>query len=262
MTKIDKHAPGTVCWVDLMSTDADQARRFYQQLFGWSFEVGGPETGHYAIAKKGGSMTAGVGGMPPGGTMPSAWTVYFASDNLDATLAKVSTEGGKAMMGPMDIMEEGRMAVCADPTGAAFGIWQPKRHTGAQLVDEAGAMTWFEVATRDAPKARDFYCRVFGLEPKKLEGAGEMEYYTLHKGPKTVGGVMQMTKDWPQTIPPYWATYFAVSDTDAACKQITQLGGSIMQPAFETPYGRMAVVKDPTGAVFSIIKLPASGKTP
>jgi predicted enzyme related to lactoylglutathione lyase len=156
-------------------------------------------------------------------------------------------------------MGEGRLAFCMDPTGAAFGLWQPMRHTGARVVDEHGAMTWAEVNTRDAVKARDFYASVFGAEPSRLEGEN-MEYYTLKKGDKTFGGVLQMNDQWPANVPPHWMAYFAVDDADAAARRVTELGGKVMHGPFDTPYGRIAVVSDPAGAVFSIIKLssPAS----
>jgi predicted enzyme related to lactoylglutathione lyase len=251
MTKIDKHVPGTVTWVDLMSTDPEASRKFYTTLFGWTFELGGPETGGYGMAKLAGENISGVGGQPPGMQMPSAWNVYFASDDVDATITKAKALGASVFMGPMDIMEEGRLAFFADPTGAHFGVWQGKKHTGAQLIDEPGAMCWREVNTPDAAKAVDFYCKLFGLEPKKMEG--NMEYWTLHKGPTTVAGVLQMTKEWAG-VPPHWMTYFAVSDTDAAAKRILESGGKVSVPPFDTPYGRISVVNDPTGAVFSIIK--------
>jgi predicted enzyme related to lactoylglutathione lyase len=121
------------------------------------------------------------------------------------------------------------------------------------VIDEAGAMTWREVNTPDAAKARDFYGKVFGLEARKLEG--QMEYWTLHKGDTTVGGVLQMTKEWAG-VPPHWMNYFAVPDADAAAKKIAELGGKVSVPPFDTPYGRIAVVNDPTGAVFSVVRLP------
>jgi predicted enzyme related to lactoylglutathione lyase len=254
MTKIDKHVPGTVTWVDLMTTDPTGVQKFYGELFGWTFDIGGPETNHYAMAKLGGANVGGVGPQPPGAQFPPAWSVYFASDDVDATIAKVKELGGNLVMGPMDVMEEGRLAFFADPTGAHFGVWQAKRHHGAQVIDEPGAMCWHEVATPDAAKARDFYCRLFGLEPQKMQtDQANFEYYTLHKGPKVVGGVLQMTKEWAG-VPPHWMSYFAVADTDDAAKKITALGGKVSVPPFDTPYGRIAVVNDPSGAVFSIIK--------
>jgi predicted enzyme related to lactoylglutathione lyase len=255
MTKTDKHEAGTVCWVDLMTTDAEKARNFYKALFDWTFWVGGPETGHYAMGKLGDDNVAGLGQIQPGMNFPSAWTVYFASDNLDATAEKVKANGGNVVMGPMDVMEEGRMGVFADSTGAVFGVWQPKNHTGATRVDEPGAMTWREVLSKDGAKARDFYAKVFGLEPKKLEGG--MEYWTLHKGPNTVCGVMTMNDKQHAGMPPHWNNYFAVKNADESAKKVTELGGKVFAPPFDSPYGRIAIVADPTGAAFSIVQLPA-----
>lgn len=253
MTKIDQHVAGTVSWVDLMTSNPEKARAFYTGLFGWTFDVGGPEMGGYSLGKLDGRQVGGIGSPPPNSPFPPAWSVYFATDDADATAAKVKEHGGTVVMGPMDVMEEGRLAFFADPTGAHFGVWQPKRHGGAQVIEEPGSTVWFEVNTRDAARARDFYCRVFALEPKKLEGGMPTEYWTLHKGPKTVGGVLQMTKEW-EGVPPHWMAYFEVTDTDAAAKRVTELGGKVSVPPFDTPYGRISVVNDPTGAVFSIIK--------
>lgn len=253
MTKIDKHAPGTVSWVDLMTGDPAAARTFYAGLFGWTFDIGPAETGFYAMAKLGGANACGVGGQPPGSQAPPAWNVYFASEDVDQAVAKVKELGGTLVMGPMDVMEEGRLAFFADPTGAHFGVWQGRRHGGAQVIDEPGAMAWREVNTPDAEKARDFYGKLFGLESKKLDGP--MTYWTLHKGDETVGGVLQMTKEW-EGVPPHWMSYFAVPDADAAVAQVTALGGKVSVPPFDTPHGRISVVNDPAGAVFSIVQLP------
>jgi hypothetical protein len=252
MSKIDAHTPGTPSWFDLMTPDIEGAKKFYGELFGWTFETGGPETMFYTMCRKGDQNAAGMGKQPENAPFPTVWSVYFATTDADADVARVREHGGNVMMGPMDVMEEGRLAVCTDPTGAVFGLWQPRRHGGAQVKDEHGSMTWTEVATRDAVKARDFYSAVFGLEGRKMEGG--MEYYTLHKGPHTAGGVMQMTEQWPAEIPPHWMPYFAVDDVDAAAKRIAELGGKIANGPFDTPYGRMAVVSDPYGAVFTVMK--------
>jgi predicted enzyme related to lactoylglutathione lyase len=252
MTKVDTHAPGTICWVDLMTSDAETARTFYKALFGWTFLLDDTAPGHYALAQLDDRPAAGVGPLPDGAPLSPAWSVYFASDDLDATLATVTARGGRVMAGPMDVIEEGRMAVCMDPSGAAFCVWQAKRHVGARVIDEPNAMCWYEVFTPDAAKACDFYGSVFGLEARRLveEGEPTLVFYTLHKGDKIVGGVEQTASGAPA-----WRIYFAVADADAAAARITELGGSITVPPLDTPYGRMAVVADPTGAGFAIIKL-------
>lgn len=253
MTTVSSHPHGTLSWFDLMTPDAEKARAFYAELFGWSYDVGPAETGFYAIARVEGRSAAGIGQMPPNAPFPTCWSVYFASDNADDTCAKVKESGGQVMMGPMDVMGEGRMAMLMDPTGAAFGVWQPQKHKGAQVCDEPGSMTWAEVNTRKSNEARAFYAGVFGLQAHKMD-VPQTEYYTLHQGDKTIGGVMTMTDAWGD-IPPHWMPYFAVSSADGSVEKIKQLGGKLFHGPFDTPYGRIAVVADPFGAVFSVIQL-------
>lgn len=256
MLQGDRHIPGTPSWLDLMTPDIEKARAFYGKLFGWEFHIGPPETGFYSIALKNGKSAAGMGQMPKDNPSPypTAWTTYFESENLEATCERVKERGGAINMPPMDVMEEGRLAVCADNNGAVFGLWQPKNHKGAQFVEQPGGMAWHEVNVRDSAKARDFYAYVFGLEPKKLEG--DMEYWTLEKGPTSCCGILQMDKNWPENVPAHWMNYFSVENTDEACKQITELGGKVCVPPFDTTYGRISVVEDPFGAVFSIAADP------
>lgn len=255
MANVDTHPNGTVCWFDLMASDPGKARAFYAALFGWTFEIGGPETGGYGMAKLDDRNVAGVGAQPPGAGFPSTWNVYFSVENADATAEKIKANGGNVVMGPMDVMDEGRLAFCVDPTGAHFGIWQPRNHKGMQKEGEPGSRAWQEVNTRDAAKARAFYGQVLGLEAKKLEG---MDYWTLHQGDSNaLAGILQMDEHWPAHVPPHWMAYFYVADTDATCAKVRELGGEVFAPPFDTPYGRIAVLTDPVGAAFSVVKPPA-----
>jgi hypothetical protein len=255
MTRVERHDPGTPCWVDLITADPEVARRFYGELFDWTFEVGPPETGPYTTCLNAGRAVAGISPKPPNAPFPTVWNLYFCSDNLERDAAQIGAHGGQVMMGPMDVFGEGRLLLAADPTGAFFGLWQPLRHIGAQVREEHGAMAWHEVNTRDASTAKTFYSAVFGLSTQRLD-APELEYYTLHHGTKAVAGVMQMTEQFPAEVPAHWATYFAVDDCDAASARVQELGGSITAPPFDTPYGRISVVSDPQGAVFCLVQLP------
>jgi predicted enzyme related to lactoylglutathione lyase len=255
MPTVAKHETGVPSWFDLMTPDMDKAMAFYGGLFGWTYERGGAEYGGYSMCKVGDRYAAGMGPLTPDMQAPSAWTVYLASSDVDASAAKVAELGGTVMMPPMTVGDQGRLLVAADPTGAVFGCWQAQQHTGAQVTGEHGAMAWSEVATRDAGKARDFYARLLALEPRQMEGApGGMIYHTLHKGPLTAFGVMQMPAHFPKDMPAHWMAYFAVDDVDLATAKVDGLGGKLVHPAFDSPYGRMAVVADPCGAVFTIIK--------
>jgi uncharacterized protein len=254
MPIVDKHPHGNVTWIDLMSGDPEGSRTFYGSLFDWTFEVGGPETGHYAMCKLGGKNVAGIGGKPPGAPIPTAWTPYLATDDLDKTLAAVAEAGGAVMMPAMDVMDQGRMAIIADSTGGALGLWQAKQHNGMQRLAEPGSFAWTELNTRDMKKASDFFVKVFGYEAKKLEGP--MEYTTLHQpGEQTpVAGVLQMDQNWPKEVPPHWMVYFAVTDVDAALETVAKLGGKTCVPPFDSPYGRISVIEDPQGGMVSLIK--------
>jgi uncharacterized protein len=256
MAKVNGHAPGSVTWVDLMTTDVEAARRFYGEVLGWSFDIGPPETGFYTTSKVQGDNVAGMGQLPPGAPFPPAWTVYFATVDVDASAARIRELGGQVMMGPIDVTEEGRMLVAMDPCGAAFGLWQPLRHTGAQRVDEPGAMCWREVNVRDVPAARAFYTALFGLEARPLPDPA-MVYETLHLGEQTVGGILFMNEMWPKDVPPHWMNYFAVDDLDAALERVKAGGGKVVVPPFDTPYGRISVITDPAGAVVTLMKMDA-----
>ena len=253
MPTIARHLPGTPTWVDLMTKDLDQARAFYGALFGWEFSVGGAETGHYTLCKLKGQNVAGMGKLQEGAPFPPAWSLYFGVENLEQSIAKINAQGGQVSVPPMDVMSEGRLAMCSDPTGAAFGLWQPLRHQGATLVEEPGAMTWHDLNTRDLEKARDFYAEVFDLVPHKLEG---MSYYTLNKSDKPYGGVMQMRDEIPATVPPHWVNYFAVGSADGSSQKVRDLGGEVAVEPFDTPYGKISFVSDPAGVNFAIVQLP------
>jgi predicted enzyme related to lactoylglutathione lyase len=255
MPNLDKAVLNTVVWADLATPDVDKARAFYGELLGWSFTGGDdPHTGFYTTGNLDDRRVAALWKKRPEMTGPSEWCIYLGTDDADNTADKVKAAGGETRQPPMDVMDLGRMANFSDPSGAAFGVWQSKSHTGAQVVNEPGAMAWHELYTRDASKAREFYQRVFGLKPKKME-FGDMEYWTLHNGDDEVAGLMQMGPKFPKDVPSHWNTYFAVSDTDAAVKKLQQLGGKVSQPPFDTPYGRMSAVADPFGASFCLIKL-------
>lgn len=245
---------GTVTWVDLQTPDAGKAHSFYGTLLGWTFEFGDEGSTHfYTFARVRGRNAAGVARLPPGSKFPPRWSVYFASDDVESLARRVTELGGKIVVAPIDVGTQGRMAYFADPTGAQFGAWQARAHTGAQVFDEPGALAWTEVYSRDAAVAREFYTRAFELEAKLADTPG-VEYWTLHKGPRTVCGLMQPGKEFPAEYASSWNTYFAVTDVDATAKKAVELGGQVVAPPFDTPFGRLTWLVDSTGAPFCVIK--------
>ena len=246
---------GTPTWFDLSTPEVARARDFYAELFGWKYIVNGPDMGYYSLAQLNGRQAAGIGQPPSGSDMPPVWSVLMAAHDIQADCARLKSLGGQVLSEPMQIGEEGWMAMAADPAGAVFGLWQAGRHIGATVTDEPGAMTWCEVNTRDAAKARDFYCALYGLTWRLMEG---MEYYILQRDGVDVCGVLQMNYNWPESIPPHWMAYFAVSDAEETVQRATHHGGQVRVEPFDTPYGRMAVLADPFGAVFSVVAMKAA----
>ncbi len=253
MTEVTSYAPGTPSWVDLMSSDPQDARRFYGALFGWDFEIGPEETGHYTLCRVRGHNVAGLGGEPAPEGIPTAWTTYLATEDVDAAVQRVTDAGGSIVMAPMDVMDQGRMAIATDPTGAVFGMWQAGAHVGASLVNEPGAIVWNELATRDLAAAQAFYTAVFGHGWEVSSGEGGPPYTTFAVEGRMAGGALEMTGDWPAETPPHWTPYFAVADTDAVASSAQRLGGGLAAPPADSPYGRMAALSDPQGGAFSVI---------
>ncbi|WP_300607680.1 VOC family protein [Trebonia sp.] len=246
---------GTPCWVDLGVSDTHKAIAFYTAQFGWDVRQGGPETGGYSIAYLDGRTVAGIGPKMGPPESPSAWTTYMATEDADATAAKVKGAGGQLLTDPMDVMDVGRMAIAVDTTGAAFGIWQARAHTGAQLANAPGTVTWNEQMSRDFEGAKAFYAAVFGYAYGDMSGDG-FSYATLLLDGHEVGGIGGYPDDAPAGTPAAWTTYFGAADTDAAVAQAVKAGGRVIRPAADSPYGRTATVTDDQGAVFSLISMP------
>ncbi len=242
-------------WVDMSTTDLPAAVRFYSELFGWQGEDLGEEAGHYTMMRKDGKMAAAIGPqMNP--QAPPSWTSYMATTDAAESASKVKDAGGQVVMEPFDVMQAGRMAGFMDPSGAFICVWQPGQHRGAELVNAPGGFCWTELHTRDTEAAKRFYPSVFGwgVKENSYEGGTYIEW-TVND--RSIAGGMQMGDNYPPQVPPHWLVYFAVDDTDAAVGKIEQLGGKVVMPAMDSPAGRFAVVSDPQGAAFAVIKIPS-----
>jgi uncharacterized protein len=257
MSERTSYAPGTPCWVDLGTPDIDAAAGFYAGLFGWQVPPAEnvENTGGYRRATKNGADVAGMMPLMQEG-QPPAWTSYVAVEDADATAAAVKEAGGNVLAEPMDVMDLGRMAIFADPTGAVFGIWQPGTFAGAGLVNEPGALAWNELGTRDPAAAKTFYAAVFGWEFEDQD-MGEMGTYTIWKlGEEQIGGMMDISGRVPGEVPAHWLAYFAVENTDAALETVKSSGGGVSFGPIDIPAGRFAIVDDPAGAAFAVIQMP------
>ena len=264
MPKVEGHGVGTFCWADCGTTDQAGATKFYGEVFGWEANEdplpGGDAT--YTTFTIGGKRAAAAYTLGPHEQgAPPHWNVYVSVDDAEQYAKRAEAAGGTIVAPAMDVMEYGRMAVIQDPTGAFLGMWQPKTHNGSQVADEHGTLSWNELMTTDVATARGFYEDLFGWKAESYPStAPGGEYYVFSKGAEQAGGLMTMPDEMKAMgVPPMWGLYFNVDDADATAEKVKSAGGAVMNPPQDIPeVGRFAVVADPQGAVFSILKgIPA-----
>jgi predicted enzyme related to lactoylglutathione lyase len=246
-------APGMPCWTDLSVPDLDQARDFYSAVAGWDVPPGNPAFGGYTIATFDDKAAAGIG--PIMGDSPSAWTLYFASSDADATQAAIVAAGGTVLMPAGDVGSFGRMLIAADPSDAVFGVWQAGEMDGFGEPGTTGSFAWCDLRSTDPDSAKAFYASVFGFTYTPMDMAGPA-YATFSLGDDAppMGGIGDMMGN--EGVRPHWLVYFAVADADASAASARELGGTVMAEPFDTPFGRMIPMADPTGALFWGVQLP------
>lgn len=290
----ETYPAGVPCWIDTAQPDPDAAVAFYSGVFGWEFEDQMPagSSRRYAIARIDGRDVAGVGGPPdpaPGGPAapaPTRWTTYVSVASADDAAAAVAAGGGTVRTPPVDVLDAGRTALIADPSGAELGLWQARRRHGAQAVNEPGTWNWSDLHTRDVDGSATFYGMVFGWEATPVPEMGGAVMWRLPgygdhlatldpdlRRRHAEGGVPAGFADavgWLIPLPPggddtggadrgdegdeppHWAVTFAVDDPDATAARAEDLGGSVVVPPFDAGPARLATLRDPQGAVFTI----------
>ena len=239
---------GAPTWFDLSSSEQARSQAFYSELFGWEAEAPQPEMGGYAGFRLRGERIAGC--MPNASGMADAWTTYFAVDDAEKTAALVAECGGTVHAPAMDVADLGRMAVVSDPGGSAFGLWQPGTHLGFGLVDEPGAPSWFELHTLAYDAVLPFYAEVLGWDLLTVSDVPGFRYTVAVVEGQQVVGVMDATGH--DGVTPAWEVYVHCDDVAATQRRGVALGGAVVHPAEETPYGVLGSLTDPTGALVKL----------
>ena len=250
-----RYAPGTPCWVSLMVHGLTTTQEFYGELFGWEFQPGPHQLGPYVRAVLDGHDVAGIGQLAPDRRLPVAWTPYLASDDVDATAETVRLCGGTVGVGPLDASDAGRLAICSDPTGAVFGIWQAVARRGTDITGVPGTPAWNELVTFETASVGKFYETVFGYA-EEAEVSADLDHMTLNVDGRAVAGVRGVGTALPRDRGPHWMTYFEVADVDTALALVNDLGGHVLRPAHDSAHGSVATVADPEGARFALIENP------
>ena len=263
MPTIDAHPVGRFCWIELGTTDLEKAKPFYAEIFGWdSKEEPAGEMGTYTMFTKGEHEVAGAYTQPPemvAAGVPPNWMPYVNVASVDETLERAKALGATNPMGPLDVMDIGRMAFFQDPVGATIALWQAKSHRGPSLVYEPGCPNWYEGMSKDVAKSVAFYTELFGwtseVKPVTTGDGDTIEYHVYKQGDDQVGGTMQMGPEFGP-VPSHWTVYVQVEDLDVAHGKVEGLGGKTVVPPMPIPdVGRFCQVTDPTGAHLALIEM-------
>lgn len=255
MPKFTEHAPGTFCWFELATTDQPGAKSFYSSLFGWTANDSPLGPGEvYTMFQNDGATAAAAYNMPQAeaATAPPHWNLYIAVANADDSAKRAAELGGKILAGPFDVMTAGRMAVVQDPTGAIFAIWQAGNTAGAGVKHEDGAVCWADLSSPDPSRAQQFYEALFGWNIGPAPGTPP-DYLIVQQDGQRMAGIGPMRQPG---VPPHWGLFFMHADVDAAAVKAKELGGKELMPPTAMGPTRLAVLADPQGAVFSIIRPP------
>ncbi|TLQ42244.1 VOC family protein [Streptomyces marianii] len=244
---------GTPIWADAMFSDLEGAKAFYGEVLGWTFGESSSEYGNYTQAYADGKAVAAVVPPMPGQEGHSQWCLYLASPDAAATAGKIRQNGGTVLMEPMQVGDFGTMCLAQDPSGVAFGVWQPGTHKGFEATNVPGSFCWAEVFTREPGKSDAFFPAVFGYGVKAVADPG-MDFKVFDLGRDPVLGRMSMTdEEFPPEVPSYVQVYWTVADCDAAVEKVQELGGRLVFGPMSMPFGRFAAVIDPQGAPFAVI---------
>lgn len=256
--EVKEYAPGLFCWAELGTTNADSAKKFYTELFDWSFfdSEAGPGIVYTLLRIKDKDVAAlyqlSENELSSGAI--SNWLSYISVASVDETAEKARQLGGKVLIEPLDVQEAGRLAVLQDPFGATFAIWRANKNIGSLLINQIGTACWNELATSDTLASGEFYSKLFGWG-KQVQQMDSMEYTILISGDRPAGGMYQISPEMGN-MPASWLVYFAVEDCEISVERAKKMGATVITAPRDIPeVGRFAILRDPQGALFAVIKL-------
>ena len=256
MTKRTDVPEGGVCWLDLWTSDVEGSRQFYRDLFDWTPEEPSEEFGGYWMFQRDGVPVAGAMGDMGEMKADNTWKIYLSTSDINETLAQGEHHGAHFHMPPMPVADLGIQTVLSDANGAVLGAWQPLSFPGFMTTDEHGTPCWFELNARDYAGAVDFYTSVFKLSAAVWADSDEFRYTTLVSHGKEVAGILDASSRLAPSDAAHWVVYWQVDDVDATLSRLRELGGTVHEGPLDSPFGRIATVADPAGAVFKLRSSP------
>ena len=261
---------GKVVWHDLLTHDAEAARSFYGDLFGWGFEETADAPGGYWEITREGQVIGGLFAVDPDEVDSPLWLLSVSVTNVDNSVSQARSLGAAITVQPADLPDRGRYAVVQDPQGAFLVLL---RSTSGDPRDgavvESGEWLWTELWTTDVPAAVRFYEDLLGYTSEgiasRIEAGAEDEYgeaaaggdlpivfYAMLDGTTPRVGIHQL----PGDASSHWLPYVAVGDVAAATERAIELGAEVLLPPAAVANEEAAILVDPTGAPFGLQQWP------
>jgi uncharacterized protein len=245
MNEADHYPYGVPCWVDTWQPAPDAAQAFYGPLFGWEFaDVPLADGSAYLNASLGGRLVGGIGPGPAGS--PAVWVLYIRVENAERAIEDLTRVGGRQLIEPVELGDEGRMAMLADSGGVVFGVWEAGNRTGVQIAGAPNSWAMSALHTPDLGKAEQFYRDGFGWELVRHADTGLCEW-------RLRGRMIAVAMPTDGvSVPAHWAINFTVTDVDAFAERAQSLGATLLIAPLDSPGFRNAVIADPQGGVIAI----------
>jgi predicted enzyme related to lactoylglutathione lyase len=247
--RAETFAEGVPCWADAMLSDVEAGKRFYGELFGWTFGDGEPGRDGYTTAYAEGRHAAGLFAKSDG-RLPTVWNLYLATEDAAVAVARIREAGGDVLTEPAEAAGPSPYAgtvvssLVADPSGAVFGLMEPGVTGGFGIRGEHGTYYGMRDLGDLVESERDADFTVWAAPGDPVDDDHAIG------GRGVIGGA------YPAEMPSHFLTYFAVDDCDAAAHTTVRLGGRVQHEPEETPHGRYAVLIDDQGASFAVLRVP------
>jgi predicted enzyme related to lactoylglutathione lyase len=253
-----EHHVGKVVLVELVTPDLVAAKRFYGGLLGWTFRDIEGGRADYAEASLGGHQVAGLihRDIPAGEHRQPAWLSFIAVRDADAAAKIAQQSGAKLLFGPRDMPDRGREAVLADPQGAVFAILASSSGDPPDTLAAPGEWIWSSLITTDPDADAGFYQTLFGYEVFDLDAGEDSQHLMFASDDYARASANPLPVRKPD-LRPHWLNFIHVEDTVKMTAKVIALGGRVLvEPRLDRQGGKVAVVADPTGAVFGLLEWP------
>lgn len=241
---------GEPCWIHLFTGDVEGAVAFYAGLFDWSVGEPSEEYGGYRMFLHDDEPVAGL--MPNDTSNPDVWEVFLQTPDIEATVARARAHGAVIATDVMRVADLGSMTSLVDPAGALVGAWQPEAFPGFRTRADIGSPGWFETLTTAYGDAVAFYEDAFGWDTHVVSDSADFRYTTLGVDQDARAGIMDGSA-FLGDEPSRWNVYLQVEDTDETVAKAVASGGEVSLAAEDTPYGRIAELRDPAGVAFRVM---------